>query len=178
MREVWKDIDGYLGLYRISNFGRVKSLSRWHRLSRGRGYFTKDKLMSISTWKGYRYINLSKKNVIKRVSIHRLVACAFILNPQNKPQVNHKDGKKSNNRVDNLEWATIRENAQHALDAGLSDIGKRGEEHPNVKYSRRLVLWVREMVTSGYNQRRIARKLGLDYRTINYFWKGPCWRYA
>ena len=103
MEEIWKDIEGYEGLYQVSNFGRILSI-RSHYILKG----------SMSS-QGYKVTTLSKPNhkEAKRVLIHRLVAKSFVPNPQNKPQVNHIDGNKLNNNANNLEWVTGKENIQH-----------------------------------------------------------------
>ena len=117
MEEIWKDIEGYEGLYQVSNLGRVKSLKRIQKFYHNRS----DKILNLTKCgAGYFKIILSKNGVNKNHMIHRLVAQAFILNPENKPTVNHKDGNKHNNCVDNLEWATYSENIQHAYNLGLN----------------------------------------------------------
>ena len=117
--EVWKDIAGYEGLYQVSNLGRVKSLYTGNML----------KMLPHST--GYYAVALYKKRIPKRCIVHRLVAMAFIENPENKPTVNHKNGNKHDNRVNNLEWATHQEQQQHALKTGL----KVGVNYKNNKLS-------------------------------------------
>lgn len=109
--EVWKDIKGYEGLYRVSNYGRVKSLKRNTACER----ILKPRLDK----GGYLYINLSKNGICKSKKVHRLVGDCFILNLKHKPQINHIDGNKTNNYVNNLEWSTAAENARHAVDTGL-----------------------------------------------------------
>ena len=106
MEEVWKDIEGYEGLYQVSNLGRVKSLSRIDSL--GRKY--KEKMLRQSNSRGYLHICLSKDNNRKGYQTHRLVAQAFVSNPKNKPQVNHIDEDKTNNQANNLNWMTSKEN--------------------------------------------------------------------
>lgn len=103
MKEVWKDIKGYEGLYQISNLGRVKSLRSNQFLSGG------------NNGNGYQFVFLCNKKVNKRFYIHRLVALHFIPTKNNKLQVNHKDGNKSNNCVENLEWCTNKENLIHSV---------------------------------------------------------------
>lgn len=101
-REIWKDIQGYGGKYQVSNLGRVRSILR-NKI-----------LIPKKTKKGYLRIRLYENNHCKNIVIHRLVAFAFIPNPENKPQVNHKDGNKENNCVSNLEWCSCYENFWHA----------------------------------------------------------------
>lgn len=110
--EVFKPVLGYEGRYEISNYGRVKSI--FPKSIRILKY-------SNSNIGGYYPYHLSKDSKIKVTSAHRLVAEAFIPNPENKPQVNHKDGDKSNNHVSNLEWVTAKENIQHAHKTGLME---------------------------------------------------------
>lgn len=105
MEEIWKDIKGYEGLYQVSNLGKVRSMDRWVAHKGNSKVFVVGKLIKLQTKKnGYIRVDLSKNHKHKHYAVHRLVAQAFIPNPDNLPQVNHKDEDKTNNRVDNLEW--------------------------------------------------------------------------
>lgn len=117
-KEIWKDIKGFEGYYQISNYGNVKGLTRKVKKWDGEKII-KEKIKIADLTKGYYRIALYKKNKIKKEQIHRLVATHFILNPENKPQVNHIDGNKLNNHVSNLEWVTQSENQIHAYKIGL-----------------------------------------------------------
>lgn len=120
MEEIWKDVIGYKGLYQVSNLGRVKSLDRWVKSKHNSIKMLKSKPMIISTdIHGYQYITLSKNGIRIKHKIHRLVAKSFIRNLKNKPEVNHKNGIKNDNRAENLEWATSSENQKHAYITGL-----------------------------------------------------------
>lgn len=110
MTEDWRDIKGYEGKYQISNMGNVKSLN-YHRGKSER--ILKPRYPS-PPQNEYGYVVLSKNNKVQHFYIHRLVAEYFLDNPQNKPYVNHKDGNKHNNNVENLEWVTPLENNLHA----------------------------------------------------------------
>lgn len=103
MIEIWKDIPGYERLYQVSNLGNVRSLN--YRRS------GKSKLLKQGTdKKGYKQVGLWKNSKRKHYSVHRLVAIAFLPNPNNLPQVNHKDENKANNNIDNLEWCDAKYN--------------------------------------------------------------------
>lgn len=111
MNEIWRDIRGYDGKYKISNFGNVMSFARCKHGKR---------LVNRKHNMGYRRVILSINCKTEDFLIHRLVANEFIPNYECKPYVNHMDGNKSNNTVDNLEWATASENNSHAYKIGLS----------------------------------------------------------
>lgn len=123
MSEIWKDVIDYKGYYEVSNLGRVRSLPRYDRLGR----FHAGKVLSdCDNGSGYRVVgfNVNGKQCMK--TIHKLVATAFIDNPENKPCVNHIDGNKLNNNVTNLEWVTYSENMYHAVNTGLNtDFGRK-----------------------------------------------------
>ena len=114
MEEMWVDIEGYKGLYQVSNTGKVRRI-KWHGFSKI-GY---NELKPSRVGKAlYQRVNLSKNDVSKSMYVHRLVAQAFLPNPENLPEVNHKDENPANNHVSNLEWCTCKQNCNY---------GKRGE---------------------------------------------------
>lgn len=125
MKEIWKDIKGYEGLYQVSNLGRVKSLERYkENHNKLQKVEKKIKIPSLDNI-GYLKTILYRENKQKNLRIHRAVAQAFIPNPNNYSQVNHKDGNKLNNNVNNLEWITSTGNIKHAWDNGLRKHLKR-----------------------------------------------------
>ncbi len=119
----WKDVKGYEGLYKISNTGILKSLDRQveGKLGSTRTIFGKE-ISATDDGKGYLKIALYKDGIRKLCKIHKLVAEHFVPNPENKYEVNHKDGIKTNNDYTNLEWATTQENCIHRQVNGLGNI--------------------------------------------------------
>lgn len=132
--EIWNSISGYEGLYEISNYGAVKSLSKVWISGNNRKCSHEGKLLNqFCDAVGYRFVGLYKDKKIKYLKVHRLVASAFCENIENKPQVNHKDGDKSNNYYENLEWCTAKENTQHAIKTGLMPSQRKKGESPKAK---------------------------------------------
>ena len=107
--EIWKDIEGYEGLYQVSNYGNVRSLNYANR------GFVKKLVPKISN-RGYQWVELAQNGKRRQITIHRIVATAFINNPNNYPVVNHKDENKTNNNVENLEWCTRSYNVKYSME--------------------------------------------------------------
>jgi len=123
MNEIWKDIKGYEGLYQVSNLGRVKSLDRMVKVYGKRKMKIDEKILKPAIKRdGYCTVTLLNQGKRKYSRIHRLVAQQFIKNDYNKPEVNHKNGIKTDNRLENLEWMTTQENQNHSIYV----LGKRG----------------------------------------------------
>lgn len=166
--EVWKDISGYEGVYKISNTGLVKSLG-WLRIrSRGRVSKRDDILLKQTvTHRGYRRVELNLKGQAQKFVVHRLVAIAFIPNPRNKPEVNHIDGDKENNSLSNLEWCTSEENKSHAF---VNDLSHQvsGEKHVCAKLTKEQVIEIRSKFSKGEykNQTNVAKIYNVNRSTI------------
>lgn len=121
--EEWRDVVGYEGLYQVSNLGRVKSLTKLVRYKgkKPRVYYEKI-IKNYKTSSGYRFVFLYRDTKSAQIYVHRLVAKAFLQNLDNLCDINHIDGCKTNNSVDNLEWCTRSENIKHAYDKGLRNV--------------------------------------------------------
>ena len=128
MKEVWKDIDGYNGVYQVSSLGRVRSNGYYYNIGNSKRYASPKIISQSYTVEGYLVCSLTKDGKTTQYKVHRLIAMAFIPNPENKPQINHKNGVKDDNRLDDLEWATSKENTIHAHKSGLCK--KKGRAYP------------------------------------------------
>lgn len=118
----WKEIKGWEGRYDVSNNGEIRS---WYY---GLKRLSEPRLLKVKTDKyGYRAITLHHGDIKKTYTVHRLVAIAFLPNPQNLPQINHIDGDKNNNSVNNLEWCSSQKNMRHAFDSGLISVQNMSE---------------------------------------------------
>lgn len=165
MEEIWKDIKDYVGLYQVSNLGRVKSLKR--RVKKWNGYrMIGEKILKSKLDKnGYCLITLCKNNIDKTFKMHRLVAQSFIPNPQNKPEINHKNNQKQKNYVKNLEWVTSKENKQHSIKNGWFHTAK-GENNGHAKLTEKQVLEIRNLYPK-LNQLQLAKKYDVGGTTIH-----------
>lgn len=125
MEEIWKDIDGFEGYYQISNLGNVKSLDRILK-DNGGIFIKRGNYRKLAEQAGYKRVSLYKNDKDRKFMVHRLVAQAFIPNPNNKPFIDHIDGNRANNKVDNLRWVTHSENMKNPITVlRKSEAGKR-----------------------------------------------------
>ena len=164
MKEIWKDIEGYKGFYRISNLGRVKSLKRLVKRNDGTVQKVREHILRLHIKdNGYCQVELRKNSKGKHLLVHRLVAEAFLSNPQNKEQVNHKDGNKLNNNVNNLEWVTCSENAVHAFSHNLRTVNKTYKLTPEErKYIKEHYVFRHPK----YNSNALGKRFGVSGTTI------------
>ena len=152
MEEIWKDVKDYEGYYRISNCGNVKSIKFTNRY----GTFSRNFLLNLNiTAYGYHAVMLCKNRNNKFIGVHRLVAIAFIPNPENKPCVNHRDFNRTNNNIENLEWVTHRENIVYSISHGRRDHLKL-ENSTNCKLSLNDVIHIRSL-SGKLTKRKIAK---------------------
>lgn len=178
MQEQWATIEGFNGNYTVSNFGRVKSMSRRVDNHTG-GYVTQERILQGTKRLGYTIVMFGKNR--KGIPVHRLVAKAFIPNPANKPEVNHIDNQRSNNRVENLEWCTHHENVLHAVRQGRIYVFKykHGEENLMAKLTCHAVVEMRELSRlTGMAYRKIAYIFGVTTMTAYRAISGKGWKTA
>ena len=126
--EIWKDIPDYNGLYQASNLGNIKSLKREHYVpsTNKKIWILKEKILKPGLSKdGYKCVVLTKNNVRKTYKVHKLIMLTFTKTQKYRTYINHKDGNKLNNNVENLEWCTNSENIKHAYNNNLIDITKK-----------------------------------------------------
>ncbi len=185
INEIWHNIEGYEGLYQVSNYGRVKSLSRPYKNQYGefgnkKEFIKAQKLCSFDSStkekSGYLVVNLAKDDRGKWVRVHRLVAQAFLENPLNLLEVNHKDGNKLNNNVDNLEWVTHAQNCIHAWQNGLRNENEQARRLKIKLKNQKLKNISKEMVLDIFkncilgdkskNAHHFAEKYGICVQTV------------
>ena len=179
--EIWKDIIGYEGLYQISNYGRVKTVARDIVRSNGEPLHIKEKIRkTVIKPNGYAEVHLRKDGKGLSIKVHRLVAEAFIPNPDNLPQVNHIDEDKTNNNVSNLEWCTRDYNMHYGTRNGRA-ASKRinGKKSKHVKQYSIDGKFIREWASlaeierqTGYNNSNISACCRGKFKTMyNHIWR-------
>lgn len=159
--EIWKEIPENTR-YSVSNTGKVRN-NKTGRILKDTP--DKDGYARVGLWTGEKVLN--------RI-VHRLMAQAFILNPENKKQVNHIDGDKTNNKLTNLEWATDSENIRHAVATGLM-VGRKGTKHHNAKLTEDDVREIKRLAKSGMLRRDIAKRFGIAKNHITRITTGTRW---
>lgn len=143
--ERWKDIEGYEGYYQVSNLGNVKSISRqvYHPITNIQ--LINERILKPDLRRGYKYVSVSKNGIKKGFLVHRLVGFHFLNSIEGKNEINHKNGIKTDNRVENLEWVNSSENQKHAVKIGLQFSGSK---HTNSKLNDDQIIEIRDSIKS------------------------------
>lgn len=180
--EIWKDIEESI-YYQVSNLGRVKRLQhqKWCKPNNSFSIY-KERILRLSNKNTKKYWRIKikyKTGISVMESVHRLVGKSFIPNPENKPQVNHMDDNKNNNRWDNLEWVTNLENMQHANLNGKREhlnAAKSGINSYMNKHSEETIRKIPELVEQGYTYTKIGEMLGIAATLITEIKSGRAWK--
>lgn len=174
--EMWTNMKGWEKFYRISSLGRISSLCKSARSiawPRRVEKILKPYLNSVTGYYAYVFSDWGRGGKDKRVNIHRLVATHFLPNPLNLPEVNHKDGDKKNNRIENLEWVSREQNIQHGFKNGLIKTLK-GEKSHNCTLTNEQVLFI---FNHNGSPRKLSRDLKMPYSKIASIRNGVSWNH-
>ena len=164
MKEEWKDVKGYEGLYQVSNLGEVKSFLKGGCIRKQR-----------TTRQGYKEVTLNDKGRKQTLKVHRLVAIAFIENPLRKKEVNHINCIKDDNKLSNLEWCTPKENSKHAINNGLLN-SRNGVLNGNCKLTEDDVLKIKHIIKLNiFTQLEIGEMFNVSQGTISAIKNNRVW---
>lgn len=186
--EIWKDIKNYEKLYQVSNYGRIKSLGRYHKFPNGGIYKIKSRILkSYHDVGNYLFVTLfNNESKKKQMKVHRLVAQAFIPNYNNYPQINHKNCIRDDNKVENLEWCTSSYNSKYAYKCGNRKMPSKlkqmiknfnGENNPNAKLNKQKVKDIKEKIKLGISKKEIAKEYNISYEYLrDFILKDKIWK--
>lgn len=159
VKEIWKDVIGYEGIYTIDISGTITS----NKINRKKGFVFKGGKNA----SGYITVGLRKDGIHKTCLMHRLLAQHFIPNPESKPYINHINGIRHDNRLENLEWCTQKENVHHYINMGLKKVlSLQGHLHPNSRLSFEQILEIRKKYSDGIKTGKLMAEYGEDNKTI------------
>ena len=176
-KEIWKDVVGYDGYYEVSNLGNVRSVDHEIMSSNGKLQFRKGKLLN--GWvdhKGYYKVHLSKGSKKEQMFVHRLVALAFLPNPNNYPIINHKDENPLNNRVENLEWCTYSYNINYGTANERQSNSMIGKNINSPSLSKSVIQYTLddEFVNEYLSSHEASRQTGICRTNISKCCRGGC----
>lgn len=176
---IWKSVVGFEGLYEVSSCGVVRSVPRIINYADGRKYTYPSKVLShnINKTNSAHLVHLYKNSKRTAKTVHRLVMEAHCPNTDySKAEINHKDGNRNNNTVDNLEWCSRLENMQHGFSTGL--INNTGSNHGNSIYNEAQIAHVKRLLNSGLSASHVAILSGVKKGTVEQVRQGKQWKHV
>lgn len=179
MTEEWRPVAGWEHVYQVSDHGRVRSIPRSVARSDGKVFHYKGQVLRPAMRDragGYPAVGLSYEGRLKTYPVHRLVAIAFVPNPEGLETVNHKDGDKRNIRAENLEWMSVADNVKHGFAMGLIPLSAKGERHKNAKLLDKSAEIIRKEPQRYGMATELAKRYGVSVSTIHLIRRGK--RYA
>lgn len=183
MEEIWRDIPGYEGYYQVSNMGRVRSLDRWVQNKDPRGSYLRKFpgkiLKPFPDENGYQYVSLAKEGKTRRGCVHILVLRTFIGERPLNYDCNHRNGKKGDNRLENLEYCTKSENLLHSYNLlDRAHGGVAGSKHHKAKLTDNDIMNIRKLYSSGeYTQKQLGKLFGVTQTNISNIVIGIGWKH-
>jgi hypothetical protein len=173
IKEIWKDIPKYEGLYQASNFGRIKSITRMDSIGRKRI----GKIL-VLCGNPYQHVMLSKNGIVKLIRVHKIIANLFVKNPFNKPQINHRNGIKADNSAKNLEHCTQSENNKHSFKEGLKKpTCLTGEKNPAAKLKINDIKYIRDTFKNQkYSRQELANQFHIHISHLNRIIRNEVWK--
>jgi hypothetical protein len=181
MKEEWRPVSGYEGYYEVSSTGRVRSLNRVVNGCYGSTQPRESRVLLGTTPRkshpahGYRIVGLCRNGSVKMASVHRLVAGAFLPNPEGKPDVNHINGIRHDNRPENLEWCTTQENTKHRHE--ILKTTAKGERQGCSVLKNADVIRIRELRGSGMTLTKIGEVMGVSFSQVGKICSGKYWKH-
>ena len=180
--EIWKDVVGFEGLYQVSNLGRVKSLDRVLSIKTSNQVVSfsclrtkKGKVLKpVNRGRGYLCVSLSDRDRCRLVNIHLIVAEAFLEKPRPDKVINHKDGNKANNTLENLEWVSTSENHLHAVNF-LGQL--RGDTHGMSKLTEDQAKQIKSLRKLGYSAKILSEMFNIGESQVKRISSGKSWKY-
>lgn len=171
MEEIWKDVPGYEGKYSVSTLGRVKSYDGFRKINHGALQPFKGRILNATSNKLYHAVMFTENGKLKNVRVHQWVARTFIPNPNNYKEINHIDGNKKNNKVENLEWCTRQENNLHMYRIGLAKPVKSWQGRINTPDRSKPIIQYDlkgNKIKEWPSYKQVRRELGFNVNNIKY----------